>query len=74
MSQSLIDRVVCDKCGEVREFEKIDRTGKRVRLESLTEWLLRLGWYVDAVGLQTADVCPQCYAVFRGREHGGKET
>lgn len=65
MSQSLIDRVVCDKCGEVREFEKIDRTGKRVRLESLTEWLLRLGWYVDAVGLQTVDLCPNCHTLMQ---------
>lgn len=60
MTRAIIERVTCDKCGEVREFEKFDNGSMTARLESLTEWLRGLGWYVDG-SIKTVDWCPHCH-------------
>ena len=62
MARAIIERVTCDKCGEVRHFEKLDNGSMTARLESLTEWLRSLGWCIEEEGLRSVDVCPQCHA------------
>lgn len=59
MSRTLIERVTCDKCGEVREFEKFENSVMRIRFEDLTHWLRDLGWYITGQ-LRTVDICPEC--------------
>lgn len=62
MTRAIIERVTCDKCGEVRHFETFDNGSMTARLESLTQWLRGLGWYVDGGEVKTVDWCPTCHS------------
>lgn len=57
---TVIERVTCDKCGEVREFEKFNNGTLTTRVESLPSWLAALGWQISYQGLRTSDICPNC--------------
>lgn len=61
----LIERVTCDSCGQVFDFEKLsnDPTPMRARLEDLTDWLRERGWKCQPVigsSFKGQDFCPNC--------------
>lgn len=55
----IIERVTCDHCGQVFDFEKFSEATKIARIEKLTKWLISLGWQMSN-GLILADICPTC--------------
>lgn len=60
-----IDRITCDGCGQVFDFERLRLDGreKLARIEPLSDWLRLRGWTVEPVigsGFQTVDKCPNC--------------
>ena len=59
MTRAIIERVTCDKCGQVSDFEQFNNGSMMARLESLTQWIRGLGWYVDG-SIRTVDICPRC--------------
>lgn len=60
--RTLIERVTCDHCGQVFHFEKYDEASHAARVESLTDWLLSLGWTMTD-GVRHGDMCPVCSTV-----------
>ncbi len=60
--RQVIERVTCDKCGQVFDFEKVCNSPMRGRIESLTDWLLKLGWRVVTTRstITPHDLCPNC--------------
>lgn len=58
----IIERVTCDRCGHVADFEKYNEGTKMARIECLTSWLASLGWRLSD-GIRLGDVCPQCCRV-----------
>ena len=59
--RAIIETVTCDVCGEVRSYEKYNSGSHVARIESLDEWLIKLGWTVQkAGGLKRIDTCPVC--------------
>ena len=59
--RAIIERVTCDKCGEIRQFEKYDSGSHTFRLEPLDNWLRMHGWAVQESGLRRIDTCPACW-------------
>lgn len=57
--RTVVEIVTCDKCGEVRQFEKYNEASKLFRVETLSEWIRGLGWSTTD-GLQHLDLCPVC--------------
>jgi predicted Zn-ribbon and HTH transcriptional regulator len=55
----VIERVTCDRCGQVFDFEKFNNSTKTVRMEGLSEWLVNLGWNLSD-GVNHCDLCPNC--------------
>lgn len=60
MARVLIEQVTCDKCGEIKRYEKLNNLSAVARMEPLTEWLINLDWYVETSGFKTIDLCPLC--------------
>lgn len=58
--KSIIERVVCDHCGSIHQFEKYDSGSQIARLDPLDDWLRQHGWNVQLEGLQRIDTCPAC--------------
>ena len=71
MTRSIIERVTCDGCGELREFEKVNTGTMTARIESLTDWVRNLGWYVEG-SIRTVDMCPQCFEKLKATYHKEK--
>jgi len=68
--RQIVERVTCDKCGRVVDFEKLNNYLLIYRLESLTDWLLQLGWTIqERVGsrFRPVDYCPDCVPASTGR-------
>lgn len=57
--RAVIERVTCDKCGQVHDFEKYNQGIHLARIESLSDWLLSLGWKLSD-GVHKRDICPNC--------------
>ncbi len=63
--RQVVDRVTCDKCGQVFDFEVL-RLGQLpiiARKESLTVWLKSLGWSCNPVigsNHASEDLCSNC--------------
>ena len=64
--RAIIERVTCDKCGEIRHYEKFDMGSMIARVEALTDWLRQHGWTVTQDGSRRIDTCPACTARERG--------
>lgn len=63
--RQVIDRITCDDCGRVFEFEalRLGTTPITARTEPLTEWLTRSGWNCQPVigsRFASIDHCPDC--------------
>ncbi len=63
--RQVVDRVTCDDCGRVVDFERCrtNTDGIVARNETTTEWLIRCGWRcVPVIGSSfvTLDHCPDC--------------
>ena len=60
----LVERVTCETCGLLCEFERARRDLHfTVRLETLGEWLRNHGWTegpIDPRYMRTTDHCPAC--------------
>ena len=68
MTRAIIDRVTCDKCGEIRHFSRFGAGTLQARLESMDEWLRTLGWCVQVEGLRRVDICKTCQLQFFGEK------
>jgi hypothetical protein len=55
----VIERVTCDHCGQVFNFEKFNEGTKTARFETLSDWLLKIGWHLSD-GVRRCDLCPTC--------------
>lgn len=63
--RQVVDRITCDDCGQVFEFEalRVGVTPITARLENLTEWLRRQGWQCKPCNdsrFAFVDLCPVC--------------
>lgn len=61
--RQLIERVTCDRCGQVFDFEKLNDGSRVARIDNLTEWLLSLGWKCQPLigsSFRGQDFCPIC--------------
>jgi hypothetical protein len=63
--RQVVDRVTCDKCGQVFDFEvlRLGQTPIVARKEALTPWLRSLGWECNPVNgssYASEDLCPNC--------------
>lgn len=57
--RSIIERVVCDQCGQIHDFEKHNQGIHLARLKLLDDWLLSLGWKLSN-GVHKRDICQNC--------------
>jgi hypothetical protein len=55
----VLERVTCDRCGQVFDFEKLNDATNVARIEGLSNWLITLGWSMSD-GLKLCDLCPNC--------------
>ena len=61
--RQVIERVTCDVCGQVFDFEKLNSSTREVRIESLSDWIRPLGWKCqpfEDTKYQSRDSCPNC--------------
>ena len=61
--RAIIERVTCDHCGQVFDFEKLDEAKQLARLEPLTDWLKSLGWMIGNGNTMACDYCPACVRI-----------
>jgi hypothetical protein len=61
--RQVIERVTCDVCGQVFDFEKYNTSTRLVRIEDLSRWISSRGWKCrpfENTKFQMRDTCPNC--------------
>lgn len=71
--RTIIERVTCDRCGQMFDFEKFSEASMTARIESLTQWLNDLGW-ATSNGLRLGDFCPCCSNLKKGKSSGEEKS
>ena len=61
--RQVIERVTCDVCGQVFDFEKYNTSTRLARIEDLSRWIGLRGWKCrpfEDTTFQMHDTCPNC--------------